>query len=335
MKRYLLVLVLLFVTVSLKSQTIANLVASGTGIKWYAASEGGSSLAASTVLVNGATYYASQTINGIESSARFAVTATVTQTPVAPTAAAPVLAQTQIDWKWLATSGATGYKLGTTNNYGTSTDLGNVLIKSESELTCGTSYTRYLWAYNAIACPSVSTSLTQTTSTCLAEIAGGASSVCIGSTTPAFTNATSGGTWSISSGGSRASIDSNGIVTGLDPGSATVAYTLSGNTVTTTITVNALPTPTITNLNGYIYIGSHVRFSTDSGKSGYVWTFSGILDTDYRIISGGTSSDYYVYIVYVTSGSKTVTVNYTANGCTASTATSLTVDVPVFDNNDQ
>ncbi|MHA3786601.1 GEVED domain-containing protein [Flavobacterium hauense] len=54
--------------------TVANLTATGTGIKWYAAASGGTALAATQALVNGTTYYASQTI-GCEGSARVAVTA--------------------------------------------------------------------------------------------------------------------------------------------------------------------------------------------------------------------------------------------------------------------
>ena len=319
-------------------KTLVNLVvtpSSGGTIKWYNAPTGGTEYTtpSTTVLVNGTTYYASQTVNGVESTSRLAVTASVNVIPVASTAGTNTPSQTGVVWNWNTATGATGYKWGTTNVYADATDVSTTTTKTEIELICGTSYTRYIWAYNTAACPSAATTLTQSTSACLAEIAGGASSVCIGSTTPAFTNATTGGTWSISSGGSYASINSDGIVTGSNPGSATVAYTLSGNTVTAAITVNALPTPTLTNLNGYISIGAQVRYSTESGKSGYVWTFSGTLDTDYHIISGGTSSDYYVYIEYRTSGSKTVTINYTANGCTAATATLLTVDVPVVDNN--
>lgn len=53
--------------------TVANLTATGTGIKWYAAATGGTALANSTTLVNGSTYYATQTVNGCESVARLAV----------------------------------------------------------------------------------------------------------------------------------------------------------------------------------------------------------------------------------------------------------------------
>ena len=69
------------------SPTIANLTASGTSIQWYATSGGGTALAASTALVNGTHYYASQTIGGCESITRFDVVTTVNTTPGAPSGA--------------------------------------------------------------------------------------------------------------------------------------------------------------------------------------------------------------------------------------------------------
>jgi hypothetical protein len=58
--------------------TVASLAATGTALQWYAASTGGSALASTTALVNGTTYYATQTVSGCESQTRLAVTATVT-----------------------------------------------------------------------------------------------------------------------------------------------------------------------------------------------------------------------------------------------------------------
>lgn len=49
-----------------QSATVANLVANGTGIKWYATQTGGTQLASTTTLTT-ATYYVSQTINNCES----------------------------------------------------------------------------------------------------------------------------------------------------------------------------------------------------------------------------------------------------------------------------
>jgi len=75
------------------SHTVADLVAVGTGIQWYAASTGGVTLAPSTVVNNNTSYFASQTDNscGGESASRFAVTVTLNNTPIAPTASASQL----------------------------------------------------------------------------------------------------------------------------------------------------------------------------------------------------------------------------------------------------
>jgi len=64
--------------------TVANLTATGTAIQWYDALSGGNALAASTALVNGNHYFASQTVVGCESLASLNVTATFNKTPDAP-----------------------------------------------------------------------------------------------------------------------------------------------------------------------------------------------------------------------------------------------------------
>jgi hypothetical protein len=87
MRRFLLICLILITAGSLVAQTptVADLTTtSGSNIKWYSASTGGSALATSTVLVNGTTYYASQTINGVESTSRLDVTATVAPCITAP-----------------------------------------------------------------------------------------------------------------------------------------------------------------------------------------------------------------------------------------------------------
>lgn len=57
------------------SQTLANLVVTGSNIQWYDASTGGNLLSDTTALVTGTTYYASQVVGACESTARLAVTA--------------------------------------------------------------------------------------------------------------------------------------------------------------------------------------------------------------------------------------------------------------------
>ena len=66
------------------SATVANLTATGTAIKWYAAASGETALATTTILATG-TYYASQTINGCESS-RTAVTISINDPQIAASA---------------------------------------------------------------------------------------------------------------------------------------------------------------------------------------------------------------------------------------------------------
>ncbi|KOS08050.1 hypothetical protein AM493_19830 [Flavobacterium akiainvivens] len=57
--------------------TVADLIAEGASVQWYAAATGGTALSAGTALVDGATYYATQTLNGCESPERFAVTVSI------------------------------------------------------------------------------------------------------------------------------------------------------------------------------------------------------------------------------------------------------------------
>lgn len=68
---------------SAQNPTIANLYVTGNSIKWYDALNGGSLLSETTSLVDGKTYYASQTVNTCESP-RFGITVSIVDTPSAP-----------------------------------------------------------------------------------------------------------------------------------------------------------------------------------------------------------------------------------------------------------
>jgi hypothetical protein len=67
----------------------------------------------------------------------------------APTAATAVIGVTSIIWKWKTSATATGYKWHTENDYAAATDTGTTREYKEEDLTGGTTYTRYVWAYNA------------------------------------------------------------------------------------------------------------------------------------------------------------------------------------------
>ena len=154
-----------FVTVDFAPKVSSLATTTGSAIKWYDAPAGGNLLSSTALLVSGNHYYASQTVNGCESTSRLDVVAALNL--VAPAAATHTASTTQIVWNWAAVSGTTGYKWGTTNVYASATDIPSGTSKTETGLTCNTSYTRYVWAYNATAaCVSRPVLLTQTTSTC-------------------------------------------------------------------------------------------------------------------------------------------------------------------------
>jgi gliding motility-associated-like protein len=68
-----------------QNPTIANLIVTGNAIKWFDSLNNGSLLTQTTNLVNGKTYYASQTTTNCESE-RFGISVSIVNTPSAPTA---------------------------------------------------------------------------------------------------------------------------------------------------------------------------------------------------------------------------------------------------------
>jgi hypothetical protein len=80
----------------------------------------------------------------------------------APIAGINVPAITEIKWNWNPVTGATGYKWNTTDDYNSATDMGTETSKTETGLTGGNTYTRYVWSYNACGV-SVKTTLSQST----------------------------------------------------------------------------------------------------------------------------------------------------------------------------
>lgn len=102
--------------------------------------------------------------------------------------------------------------------------------------------------------------------------------------------------------------------------------TAAANNTNTALTVNSLPTPSFTAQPGAsACIGVNVTYTTQGSMTSYVWGFPGVLNTDYSITSGGAGTNSTVTLKYLTTGSKTVTINYTdGNGCTAASATSST-----------
>ena len=115
--------------------TIADLIATGTGIKWYDAATGGNVLPTTTALANATSYYASQTILGCESPRAIIA---VTKSPVLE---APIAHETNAKVGIVTLLSAT-CTAGTANWYATATggtSLGSVSFTTP-ELTANTSY---------------------------------------------------------------------------------------------------------------------------------------------------------------------------------------------------
>ncbi len=85
--------------------------------------------------------------------------------PATPFAGTNVPSLTQIIWNWNPVAGANGYKWNTINNYSTAIDMISATAMTETGLTCGKPYTRYVWAYNGCGF-STPISLFQMTSAC-------------------------------------------------------------------------------------------------------------------------------------------------------------------------
>jgi uncharacterized protein (TIGR02145 family) len=110
-------------------------------------------------------YYRVRAATGCISGNSNGITAVTLSVPSAPTAGTITSTGSSILWVWNTVSGATGYKFNTSNNYSGATDNGMSTSYSQTGLTCNTSYSLYVWAFNACG-NSLSGTLTKTTSLC-------------------------------------------------------------------------------------------------------------------------------------------------------------------------
>jgi gliding motility-associated-like protein len=131
---------------------------------------------------------------------------------------------------------------------------------------------------------------------------------------------TTGGVWS-SANTATATIDANGVVTGVAAGTTTMTYTVTNangctSSVSTAVTVNALPV--VAALNGVTSIcaGSTTNFT--SATAGGVWTSS---NTAVATVNASG------VVTAVSAGTATITYTVTnANGCTSAVTGSIIVN---------
>lgn len=60
-----------------------------------------------------------------------------------------IVSNNQIIWNWNPVPGALGYKWGTLNDFYSASEMGTSTTKTETGLSCGNNYLRYIWAYDA------------------------------------------------------------------------------------------------------------------------------------------------------------------------------------------
>lgn len=79
--------------------------------------------------------------------------------------------RTQITWHWNPINDADGYKWNSVNDFVNAIDMGSSTTMADTGLTCNTSYTCYVWAYNVCG-NSNPVTLTQFTSSCSSWVCG-------------------------------------------------------------------------------------------------------------------------------------------------------------------
>ncbi len=142
----------------------------------------------------------------------------------------------------------------------------------------------------------------------------------------------SGFTGGAASSGNPTSINGTLINTTNAPVTATYTITptapdgsldCSGPTFTVTVIVNPLPTATISGPTPVCLNSTGNVYTTQAGQSNYIWTIVGG-----TITAGGEATDYTATVTWTTSGTQSISVNYTdANGCTAASPTTQNVTV--------
>jgi hypothetical protein len=176
-------------------------------------------------------------------------------------------------------NGFTNLNVGTMHYYNTlvgSNPTGEITSGISAYATGGT-HNIHLQAATAAGCKSAVQTLVVTINP-QPVINGGATAVCEGSTTPAFTADIAGGSWSITPTSVATINASSGEVTGVSAGTATITYTVTatGCTATKNITVNPTPAIETSGITTSFCAGETQTFaltSATAGLTGGTWGF--------------------------------------------------------------
>jgi len=238
------------------------------------------------------------------------------------------------------------FEYGPTNAYGTTvpgvppTIGGNTVTSASAYITGLTALTTYHYRINGVNTvgPAHGSDMTFTTTSCAfpgppGNIDGPAT-ICAGSTGIVYSvdpilEAT-GYVWTVPSGASVTAGQNTNIITvtmGNTPGNVSVYGTNvcgNGPTSTLAVSVNPVPTPTITGSSSLCVNSGSYYYSTEAGMTDYIWDITG------GTVTWGQGTQE-IEVTWDVSGAQWVSVNYTdATGCPAPTPTVLPVTVDPF-----
>src|SRR5690606_1382106 len=102
----------------------------GVGIKWYDAATGGNLLAETDPLINATDYFASQTVNGCESTNRLQVSVSITHIDESVTNSSPTLTSNAngATYQWIDCNNGFAPIFGETNQSFTASANGNYAV---------------------------------------------------------------------------------------------------------------------------------------------------------------------------------------------------------------
>jgi pectate lyase len=266
------------------SATVADLVATGTSIKWYSAASGDSALDAAVNLITGTSYYASQTIEGIEGTARKSVVVTITPTTTTGSESVSACGSSYtwaLNGQTYTTSGAyeyvTGCNTATLNLTLTpNTTNGSVTLTQKGSYTWpanGLTYTSSTTQTVVSGCNTATLNLTINTS----EIPTGSLVFCKGATVATAVGSTTLKFYTASTGGAPL-LGTTALTTKTFFVTETINSVESASRTAVSVIVNNLPAipGTVTSIDAKLickYIGTTnpVTF-TATGGSSYNWT---------------------------------------------------------------
>ncbi|MCX6246079.1 MAG: PKD domain-containing protein [Bacteroidetes bacterium] len=189
---------------------------------------------------------------------------------------------------------------------------------------------------NAFGCAALAATTYPVTVNALpAPTISGTAALCAGASATYTTQAGMANyTWTVTAGGTitagGTTTDNTVTVTWNTPGAWTVSINYNdGNgcaastAVSQTVTVNPLPIPTVAGPDDVCINTTGNVYTTEAGKTNYQW----IISPGGVVTAGGTATSNTVTVSWVTAGLQSVSVNYSAAGCTAGSPAFMSVEV--------